>query len=452
MVREAEAQSKGHHWAIEILIFIAVFFISSLVLVGIIATVGTILLIFLDPSFLHQIMAFSTNGAFDTESITKFATEIVEKNPGLMIVSLISFVGLTVGVFIYCRFIEKRKLYTLGFRIKKAHALREYLVGLLIGAVIITLPILLALVTGSVVVVDFVPQALLGIIPLFFVGYVIQGMAEEVACRGYLMVSLARRYNLAIAAILSSATFAMLHIFNPGITALDMLAVFLFGVLAALLIIKRGNIWGAAAMHTSWNFVQGNIFGLQVSGNAKTDSLLVCAPVEGADMLSGGDFGIEGSVAVLFVIVIAIFILWRMKPNSQFQAYVGENLAIGSFNASLSNGTLSDGVGALGSGSSTASLANESLGTGSSAPDSPPIRPLYFTEYATQKMQDTGITRENVEEALSVARRDATILYNPESGLYVISAHIGNITLWVHYSEELSGTIVKNAYYHRMEV
>ena len=54
----------------------------------------------------------------------------------------------------------------------------------------------------------------------YFLGYLLQGMAEEVLCRGYLMVSLSRRYHVTLAITASSLFFAFLHSGNSGVSSL----------------------------------------------------------------------------------------------------------------------------------------------------------------------------------------------------------------------------------------
>ena len=57
----------------------------------------------------------------------------------------------------------------------------------------------------------------------------------------------------------------------------------------------------------SWNFFQGNIFGLPVSGNPEATSLFTFGPAKGAsDALSGGDFGLEASAIGSVILTVAI--------------------------------------------------------------------------------------------------------------------------------------------------
>ena len=134
-------------------------------------------------------------------------------------------------------------------------------------------------------------------------------MAEEVLCRGYLMVSLSRRYHVTLAVAASSLFFAFLHSGNNGLSPLAYINLFLFGVLASLLLLDFGNIWIAGAFHSVWNFAQGNIYGVQVSGMDVSNSILSTSYTDGMEIINGGSFGMEGGLAVSFVFIAGIVLL-----------------------------------------------------------------------------------------------------------------------------------------------
>jgi hypothetical protein len=145
----------------------------------------------------------------------------------------------------------------------------------------------------------------------------VQGMAEEVLCRGYFLSSYARRYPVYAAVIANSLFFASLHLLNPGITPLAFVNLTLFGVLASLYFIRRGSIWGIGAFHSIWNLVQGNFYGIQVSGMPLGNSLFATESVAGKTLANGGSFGMEGSLVCTVVYLAGIiFLLTRKNKES----------------------------------------------------------------------------------------------------------------------------------------
>ena len=64
-------------------------------------------------------------------------------------------------------------------------------------------------------------------------------------------------------------------------------------------------------MHTIWNFCQGNLYGLEVSGNPQSASVFSSAPTKmSKDILTGGTFGLEGGLCVTIVIAVAFIVLF----------------------------------------------------------------------------------------------------------------------------------------------
>jgi membrane protease YdiL (CAAX protease family) len=105
----------------------------------------------------------------------------------------------------------------------------------------------------------------LPIIVLLF-GFVVQGATEEILCRGWLMPILSARYNLWVGILVSSSLFGLLHAVNPGVTVFAVVNIVLVGIFFSLFALRQGSLWGVCALHSIWNWLQGNFFGFEVSG------------------------------------------------------------------------------------------------------------------------------------------------------------------------------------------
>ena len=117
-------------------------------------------------------------------------------------------------------------------------------------------------------------------------------------------------------AVISNAViFAALHLLNNGISVPAFINLVLFGIFASLYFVKKGNIWGVAAVHSVWNLVQGNFWGLRVSGMVTECSVLRSTMVEGRELLNGGAFGPEGGLGVSVVLLVGICVLLRKKKD-----------------------------------------------------------------------------------------------------------------------------------------
>ena len=105
---------------------------------------------------------------------------------------------------------------------------------------------------------------------------------------------------LAVQAVL----FAVAHQQALG-SPVALLNLVLFAVLAALWALRQGSLWGVIGFHAAWNWVQGNVAGIAVSGNEAPGGALVRLVPDGPAALSGGAFGAEGSLVVTAVLLTA---------------------------------------------------------------------------------------------------------------------------------------------------
>lgn len=134
----------------------------------------------------------------------------------------------------------------------------------------------------------------------------IAALCEEVIFRGFFMVMMQKYVGNFWAIILSSLIFSLFHIYNPHVTFIGLLEIFLAGIAIAYAYFKTGNIWFVAVMHFAWNYVQ-TLLGFNVSGQDFYSFLEFSKIEEGA--ITGGKFGFEGSVFSPMVEVLTIYIL-----------------------------------------------------------------------------------------------------------------------------------------------
>ena len=147
---------------------------------------------------------------------------------------------------------------------------------------------------------------------LFLLSAVVPGITEEIVCRGILFRLTEEGLGTWIALLVSALFFGLGHIGNPGATAWSSLAISIeAGLLFGLLYHVTRSLWWCIGLHAGWNFVQGAVFGIPVSG-IEVDGLLE-SRLQGPDWLDGGGFGAEASVlTVLTCSVISLLLIRRM--------------------------------------------------------------------------------------------------------------------------------------------
>lgn len=143
---------------------------------------------------------------------------------------------------------------------------------------------------------------------------------EETLIRGFLFKILQMVGGTWIAIALSSAFFGAAHGFNPGATVTSSVAIALeAGVLLAAAYVVTGRLWFPIGLHAGWNFSEGSIYGLAVSGFTPKNALTL-GTLSGPTILTGGAFGPEASiVAVILCLLVAVLLLWRAAKLHRIQ-------------------------------------------------------------------------------------------------------------------------------------
>lgn len=228
------------------------------------------------------------------------------------------FAFTALAIFFWVKVVEKRPISTLGFF--KGNICLNLLKGWGFGTLLLLTSFLGTYLLGGLefVKVDFSQRTLLyilSLIPFWF----IQGGTEELVTRGWLLQTVTNKLNLSWGIAISSSLFSMLHIGNQGVTALSLISIVLVGVLMALYMFKTDNIWGVAALHATWNFTQGNLVGVAVSGTHPGASLLTFKSKAGIpDWITGGAFGLEGNIVTCVVLLVGIIILRLQLKKENF--------------------------------------------------------------------------------------------------------------------------------------
>jgi len=133
----------------------------------------------------------------------------------------------------------------------------------------------------------------------------ISGFTEELLFRGILFRYIEKAAGSWVALALTSALFGAAHLFNPGATWFSSLAIAVeAGILLGAVYMLTRHLWAAMGLHAAWNFTQGWIFGLPVSGGNGGTGLLNGRLI-GSEWLTGGAFGLEASLPAVIVATAA---------------------------------------------------------------------------------------------------------------------------------------------------
>lgn len=222
--------------------------------------------------------------------------------------NLIKALVLVAGYWAYVHFWERRRARELS----AAGAGAELLAGLALGGLLFSCVVAILAAAGAYAVQAVGTLGELGAVLASMVPRIAAGaLIEELLFRLVLLRLLERSLGIGWALAVSSLVFGLAHLGNAGATPLVgvLLGVelgLLFG--AAYLLTRR--LWLCAALHFGWNFVQGAVFAIAVSG--QTGDAWLRGTLTGPAWLSGGAFGAEGSIVSVVLCLAATAALLRL--------------------------------------------------------------------------------------------------------------------------------------------
>jgi membrane protease YdiL (CAAX protease family) len=148
--------------------------------------------------------------------------------------------------------------------------------------------------------------------------FVIVGLGEEFAFRGYLQFTLTTGMGFWPAAFLLSALFGLAHAANPGESKFGLQSVVCFGLLFCLFLRRTGHLWLAVGFHAGWDWGQTFFYGVTDSGLAPYHNLFNSS-FSGPTWLTGGAVGPEASIFTPLTLLIVGILFSRICRENRYQ-------------------------------------------------------------------------------------------------------------------------------------
>lgn len=212
-------------------------------------------------------------------------------------------VAVVVAAWVAVRLFDRRRLRSLGFALPRA--LPDLVIGLALGSALIAIALTALWLPGWV---ERVPVGTFSWRMLAIMGAAIlfNSVIQEVLVRGYALQTIESGFGVTPALIASSALFVLLHagaIAEGGI--LPAVNLFAAGWLLGLAYTTSRNLWLPIGLHFAWNFLQGPVLGIAVTGEA-LDGGWEVVRLEGPTIFTGGAFGLEAGLAATLVTLLGI--------------------------------------------------------------------------------------------------------------------------------------------------
>jgi len=235
----------------------------------------------------------------------------------MLLMSVLGIISSFGAIWFMMAVVNREPLMNIGLSVENRG--KEMLVGLggallFIGGIFLILWTLGAItVTG---LVGFKSEVFMVSMMLFVAAF-----NEEIVFRGYLLKNMMEETdNRWIALAGSSVFFALVHSGNPSVwsTWVPMTELFAAGFILGISYTFTKNLWLPTFFHFGWNFFQG-LFGFEISGMG-VDSWKVLSHENTGnvpDVISGGAFGIEGSVISLCCTILGTYLIYKYYNDQQ---------------------------------------------------------------------------------------------------------------------------------------
>lgn len=277
-----------------------------LVIMGLVQGIGVVL-----------VMVVSGVDMANPDSAEALFGEMSFDSPTMLILTVFSLLGSFLALWVATKFIDRKPLMSIGLSVKDKT--NEMLIGLAFALAFIGGLFAILWLIGAINVTGYV-----GFKPGVFIVSMMLFMAafdEELIFRGYILNNMMDATNnrwIALAG--SSVLFALLHAGNPSIwsTWVPMTELFAAGFILGISYTFTKNLWFPTFFHFGWNFFQG-LFGFEISG-LNVDSWKVISHENTGnvpDIVSGGSFGIEGSVITLSCTIICTYLIFKYYNDKE---------------------------------------------------------------------------------------------------------------------------------------
>lgn len=244
---------------------------------------------------------------------------VLPANSGLKIDTIVEIIAVPVLVIIY-----KLAVRHLGEHprddFKDARAARHLFLGLVAGLLIFSLAVGVAAMMGIYTVKG--EGDLTGLFTAVVGSAIFPAVNEEIIFRGILFRWIEEWGGSWVALLLTSLFFGAAHLANPNASWIAAVGIaFEAGVMLGAAYMLTRSLWLPMGIHAAWNFTQGEIYDIPVSG-MPVHGLLV-ARLSGPPLLTGNGFGLEASlIAIVVATLFGLCLLWLairdgelMKPR-----------------------------------------------------------------------------------------------------------------------------------------
>ncbi len=205
--------------------------------------------------------------------------------------------------------------------------LKHLALGVVIGGVTLGFAVLIASVLGGLRFTlnpDRDGKTILLSLAISLIVFAVGAAWEEALFRGYILQTFSRSGLIWLGIMITSLPFGIIHFANPNAGRISTVNTILAGIWFGVAYLKTRDLWFVWGMHLIWNWMQGSVFGIEVSGLTEITTAPLLKEIDkGPTWLTGESYGIEGGIACTIAIVVStvvIYFLPILKPSEEMLA------------------------------------------------------------------------------------------------------------------------------------
>jgi membrane protease YdiL (CAAX protease family) len=272
---------------------------------NILAIIGKILLAIVISFLLIGMSSIAFNWLFhDKIWVTK----------SLLFIQNICFILSVVLMYVW---FERKRGWDLGWT--QNHKCKSWFAGALWGIIMMTSTFMAIWLFGGlkIIGVSFDLKIMQSLVYWIFF-FLLVAISEELLSRGYLQGLIRHYFGVAAGIVVTSLLFAAMHLMNANVLEgfVPLINLFLAGVMFGVAREVTGGLWLPIGIHFTWNLLQGNLFGFFVSG-INTKESIIHIEISGNSLISGGQFGAEGSLITSALLILYTIIIWLWYRKQQ---------------------------------------------------------------------------------------------------------------------------------------
>jgi membrane protease YdiL (CAAX protease family) len=256
--------------------------------------------------------------------------------PSYKIIAVRSFMSLAAALaagWLCARYLESLPFRSLGFWFTRGW-FRDLCLGLGVGLLTIGIAVACAALYGGLsFTLDTAADksSIAASLAISFVVFAVAAAFEESLFRGYILQTLTRADLGWLAIALTSILFGAAHLANPEASAVSTLNTALAGVWFGIAYLKTRDLWFPFGIHLMWNWAQGSVFGIEVSGMREIGGSPLLHEIDrGPALITGANYGIEAAIPTTIAIVLSIAAIYFSKfpkPNEELLAMTSKENA-----------------------------------------------------------------------------------------------------------------------------